>query len=114
MFGKKLIAALAALIFIPVTTMAIGKHVDVVPQKKLFSDKPIFDAKEEASITLAQNDKRNQEESEKAESDSETDESGVATDDDKQSSEDESKPLKPFVPSEQIAGEQAVDFPADI
>ena len=43
-----------------------------------------------------------------------TGESDAAKDDDKKTPEAGSKPLKPFVPSEQIAGEQAVDFPADI
>jgi hypothetical protein len=32
----------------------------------------------------------------------------------KNSNEAETKPLKPFVPSEKIAAEQAVDFPVDI
>ena len=31
-----------------------------------------------------------------------------------QSNKTKSKPLKPFVPSEEIAAEQAVDFPVDI
>ncbi len=34
--------------------------------------------------------------------------------DSQNSNETESKPLKPFVPSEEIPADQAVDFPVDI
>ena len=114
MYGKILIAALAALMFSTVATMAIGKRLDSVAPENIFSDSPIFDAKEQASMFLAQNDKSTSQESEETGSGPATSKSDGAVEDDKKSSEAESKPLKPFVPSEQIAGEQAVDFPADI
>lgn len=106
---------MAVLIFIPGATIAFGARIDFAVPDKIFPDNPIFDdAKEQVAIVMAQNDERTAEETEKAESGSETGESESATDDDQKSSGAESKPLKPFVPSEQIAGEQAVDFPADI
>ena len=111
---KNLIAVLAVMAFIPAATMALGKHVGPVAADNMFSGNPIYDAREQAFIVLAQNDEGNPEENEKAESASVPGESESAADDDKKPSEAESKPLKPFVPSEQIAGEQAVDFPADI
>ena len=114
MHSKILIAALAALMFSTGATMAIGKGDNSVAPGNILSDGLIFDAKEQASIVLAQNDKRTSEQNDQTESDSATGKSDEAEDDDKKSSEAESKPLKPFVPSEQIAGEQAVDFPADI
>ena len=114
MFCKKPIAALAALIFFVGASMAIGKGVDSVIRYDINSDNPIFDLEELSSILLAQNDKSTSQESEESKSESATGESDAAADDDKKSSETESKPLKPFVPSEQIPGEQAVDFPADI
>jgi len=41
-------------------------------------------------------------------------ESGPETDNKDSSAESKTKPLKPFNPSEEIAAEQAVDFPVDI
>ena len=41
-------------------------------------------------------------------------ESGPETDRKEQSSQPKTEPLKPFRPSEEIAAEQAVDFPVDI
>ena len=114
MYNKKLITALVALIVIPSATMAIGKHINSVTSHKMFSDNLLFDAREQASIVLAQNDKGAPEENENTESGSSANESDGAAEDDKKSPEAESKSPKPFVPSEQIAGEQAVDFPADI
>ena len=40
--------------------------------------------------------------------------SGPETDDKQQSTASKTAPLKPFRPSEEIAAEQAVDFPVDI
>ena len=40
--------------------------------------------------------------------------SGPETDDKEQSAKSKTAPLKPFRPSEEIAAEQAVDFPVDI
>ena len=115
MFGKILITALAALMFIPgTTTAAIGRRLDSVAPFNMFSDNPVCDAAKQAFIVLAQNDKRTSEENGKTESEPATGESEAAAADDKKTSDAESKPPAPFVPSEQIAGEQAVDFPADI
>jgi hypothetical protein len=41
-------------------------------------------------------------------------ESGLETDNKDSSAKSKTKPLKPFNPSEEIAAEQAVDFPVDI
>ena len=41
-------------------------------------------------------------------------ESGLATDKKDSSAKSKTAPLKPFKPSEEIAAEQAVDFPVDI
>ena len=114
MYRKIRIAALAALIWIPGATMAGEKPFDSFAPKNIFANNPIFDAKPQASMVLAQSDKSTPEDSEKAESESATRESEAVEAENKKLSEDESKPLKPFVPSEQIAGDQAVDFPADI
>jgi hypothetical protein len=114
MYSKKRIAALTAIIFIPGAVMAIGMPADSVVLGNLFSVNLVSDAEKKALIVLAQNDKGAPEENEKAESESNTNESDGAAGDDKESSDSEPGPLTPFVPSEQIAGGQAVDFPADI
>jgi len=114
MFGKKLIAAEAALVFILGTSIAIGMRVDAPARHKGLPDSPAFFAESREPIVLAQNDDATAGEGEKSKSESETSESKPAADDKKEASESESKPLKPFVPSEKIPGEQAVDFPVDI
>ena len=114
MSGKIRIAALAALIWIPGATMAGEKPFDSIAPNNIFANDPVFDVKPQASTLLAQSDKSTPEDSEKAESESATRESQAVEAENKKLSEGESKPLKPFVPSEQIAGDQAVDFPADI
>jgi len=114
MFGKQLIAALAALIFIPGGSIAIGMCVDDPSTNNGFSDYLTFGAEKPASIVLAQNEKPASEDSVTSPSESETGESEAAADDDKKSSAAESKPLAPFVPSEKIPGDQEVDFPVDI
>ena len=114
MFDKKLIAALAMLIFIMDPAMAMGQQVDTSDPYNGFSNNSNIGAEKRVSIVLAQNDKAAVDEGEKSESEPQTSESEAADDDKKKSSDTESKPLDPFVPSERIAGEQAVDFPADI
>ncbi len=114
MFGKKLIAALAALIFILGAKMAIGKRVDGTTAYKGLSASPNFFTVNEEATVLAQNDITAAEDNEKSKSESGTNGSEVAADDKNKSSSAESKPLKPFVPSEKIPGDQAVDFPVDI
>ena len=114
MFGNKLIAALAALIFILGAPVAMGEHVDGTAKYKGLSASPNFFTVNGESIVLAQNDKTVSEDSEKSISGPETDKSEAAADDEKKSSNADSKPLAPFVPSEKIPGDQAVDFPVDI
>jgi len=114
MFAKKLTAAMAALIFILGAQMAMGIRVDGTTAYKGLSASPNFFTVSGASIVLAQNDKTAPEDSEKSISGSETDRSEAVAEDEEKSSNAESKSLKPFVPSEKIPGEQAVDFPVDI
>jgi hypothetical protein len=114
MFAKKLTTAMAALIFISGAQMAMGKRVDGKPAYKGLSAIPNFFTVSEESIVSAQNDKTASEDSEKSISGSETDKPEAAADDKNKSSHATSKPLKPFVPSEKIPGDQAVDFPVDI
>jgi hypothetical protein len=70
------------------------------------------------TIVLAVNENGNLDDQEKTTSGSESKssdpESKSTTDDKKDATKEKSKPLKPFVPSEKIPGEQAVDFPVDI
>ena len=114
LFGKKPIAALAALIFIPGGSIAIGMCVDNPSTHNGFSANLTYGAEKQASIVLAQNEKAPSEDSEKPPSGSGTSESRAAADDEKKSSGAESKPMEPFVPSEKIPGDQEVDFPVDI
>jgi hypothetical protein len=114
MFAKKLTTALAALIFISCAQMALGKRVDGTPTYKGIPASPNFFSASGESIVLAQNDKTASEESKKSISGSGTDKPEAAADDKNKSSDTRSKPLKPFVPSEKIPGDQAVDFPVDI
>jgi len=114
MFGKKFIAALAALIFISSAPVAMGKRADTPATFNGLSDNPNFGAEKQESIVFAQNDNTAADEIEKSKSGTETDGSESADADEKKASESESKPLAPFVPSEKIPGDQAVDFPVDI
>jgi len=114
MYSKKLIAAMAVLIFIlcvPVASemRAIGLDESSGPADVQGSN-PLM----QESIVLAANDNNRPDDTEKATSGSETKGSEPATDDKNKSSNAKSKPLKPFVPSEKIPAEQAVDFPVDI
>jgi hypothetical protein len=95
-------------------SQALGKGANFQAMDSGHPEGPAFGTLNLGTIVLAQNDKTASEDSEKSTSGSETDESEAAADDEKKSSEDKSKPLKPFVPSEKIPGEQAVDFPVDI
>jgi len=114
MLGKKLIAGLAIWIFCLCMSQALGKGANSPAMDNCHSGSPAFGTLNLESIVLAQNDQTASEDSEKSPSGSKTDGSGAAADEEKQSSEDKAKPLKPFVPSEKIPGDQAVDFPVDI
>lgn len=105
---------MAALIFILGAQLAVGKRVSGTTAYRALSASPNFFIAGEASIVLSQNDKTGSEDSKKSTSGSETEESEAAADEKNKPSETKSKPLKPFVPSEKIPGEQAVDFPVDI
>jgi hypothetical protein len=115
---NKLIAVTAVLILGLCPTMAMGKRVDAPALKNDFSENPTFGAEKEGSIVFTQNDHSTPDDEAKTASGSDTTESkpesAPANDDKNKSSKAESKPLKPFVPSEKIPGEQAVDFPVDI
>ena len=118
MLGKQLTTAMTVLIFSLCSPPAMGKRLDAKATDTGFSENPTFAAVMQESIILAQNDNRTPEDKEKTTSDPETKGSETASepaaDNEEKSSNAESKPLKPFVPSEIIPGEQAVDFPADI
>jgi len=105
---------MATLIFILGAQMAMGKPVDGTATYKGLSVSPNFYIVNEKATVLARNDQTASEDSEKSISGSKTDGSEAAADEEKQSSEDKAKPLEPFVPSEKIPGDQAVDFPVDI
>ena len=117
MFGKKLIAVLALSIFCFCALLALGKHVNLPAAGIERSEGPAFGTLNLASIVFAQNDNTAPDDSEKSKSESEAKGSEAEServDEEKKSSKEASKPLKPFVPSEKIPGEQAVDFPVDI
>jgi hypothetical protein len=95
-------------------SQALGMGANFLAMDNGHSEGWAFGALNQESIVLAQNDKTASENSEKSPSGSETDGSEAAAGDEKQSSEDKAKPLEPFVPSEKIPGDQAVDFPVDI
>ncbi len=94
-------------------SQALGKGANFPAMDNGYPEGPPFGTPNQESIVLAQNDNTAPDDNEKSKSGTETDGSEAA-DDKKKASESESKPLKPFVPSEKIPGEQAVDFPVDI
>lgn len=118
MFGKKLIAALALLIFSSCASPALGKQVNLPAAGIERPAGPASGTIDLESNVLAQNDNSADEKTENSSSSSET--KGAGTDskstnaEKDNSTKEKSKPLKPFVPSEKIPGEQAVDFPVDI
>ena len=114
MFAKKIITMLAVLVFSFFASLAVGKGVPFRATDIERSVGTALGTLNLASIVLAQNDKTAPDENGKSQSGSETDESEPAADDKNKSSNAKSKPLKPFVPSEKIPGDQAVDFPVDI
>ena len=68
------------------------------------------------SIVLAENEPTSTESETTKENRDQTPESGAQVKENRSntSNDAETKPLKPFKPSEEIAAEQAVDFPVDI
>ena len=113
MFGKKLIAALVGLIVGFCVSLAVAQHIQFPAAGISLPEDSAFSNLNSLSIVLAQNDNTAAEDDEKSKTESEPTESESAADE-KKASESESKPLAPFVPSEKIPGDQAVDFPVDI
>ena len=95
-------------------SQALGKGANFPAMDSGYPEGPPFGTLNRASIVLAQNEKTASEDSETSPSGSEASESEATADDEKKPSGEASKPLKPFVPSEKIPGDQAVDFPVDI
>ena len=114
MLGKKLIAVMAIWIFCLCMSQALGKGANFLAMDNGHSEGWAFATLNPESTVLAQNDDARVDDSERSKSGSKTDGSEAAADDEKKSSEDKPKPLEPFVPSEKIPGDQAVDFPVDI
>jgi len=118
MGGKKHIIVMTVLIWGLFSPLALAKCFDAPALESEFSENLTFGAEKEGSIILAQDDKSTSEDNEEPTSGTEATESKPesepADDAKKEPSKAESKPLKPFVPSEKIPGEQAVDFPVDI
>ena len=113
MFGKKLIAALVGLIVGFCASLALAQHIQLPAAGISLPEDSAFSNLNSLSIVLAQNDNTAAEDDEKSKTESEPTESESAAGE-KKSSDEASKPLEPFVPSEKIPGEQAVDFPVDI
>jgi hypothetical protein len=118
MCGKKLIAVTAASIFLMGVPVALSMRSNALDESHGPANMQGSNSLKQNSIVLAANENYKPDDAEKAASGSgskgsET-ESKPATDDKNKSSNAKSKPLKPFVPSEKIPGDQAVDFPVDI
>ena len=113
MLGKKLITVLAIWIFCLCMSQALGKGASFPAMDSGYPAGLPFGSLNLESIVLAQNDSTD-DDGEKPKSESDAKDSETADKDEKKSSETAPKPLKPFVPSEKIPGDQAVDFPADI
>ena len=113
MFGKKLIAALVGLIVGFCASLALTQHIQFPAAGISLPEDSAFSNLNSLSIVLAQNDNTAAEDDEKSKTESEPTESESVAGE-KKSSDEASKPLAPFVPSEKIPGDQAVDFPVDI
>lgn len=114
----KIIVVTVALIFSVGVPSAMGLRVILQPAGWNQPKVPDFGTTDLESTFLAQNDNGENETAESSKPGSEAKgseaESKQADDDKSKSSKAKSKPLKPFVPSEKIPGDQAVDFPVDI
>ena len=73
---------------------------------------PVMDTGFVEQTLWAQNDTGEKETSERSKANTET--KKTESRDDEKDKASKSKTLKPFIPSEKIPGEQAVDFPVDI
>ena len=111
--GHKFFATLILLIvsmmcFQPTLGLCVNRQVANLNQP----NNPVSGEMQLNSIVIAQNDTGENEKSDGSKTDTETKKSASA--DDEKDKASKSKPLKPFIPSEKIPGEQAVDFPVDI
>ena len=111
--GKmRTIVVTIVLIFSVIAMPAVGRLVELpaaTSGRKEVSARGTINA---GQTFWAQNDIGENEKSDSSKTDTDTNKT-ASTDDDKDKAS-ETKPLKPFIPSEKIPGEQAVDFPVDI
>ena len=110
----KTIVLTIILIFSVSAPPAMGRPVDSPDADSGQLKGPAFGAIYPDHVLWAQNDTGENEKTDGSKSGAETKKSEPTDNDKSQTSKSKSKPLKPFVPSEKIPGEQAVDFPVDI
>ena len=112
------ILALAVSMFIMTATMAQGMHSLAPAEKSERTESMPATILKQKPMMLAENEKNTA--GQKAQPATGTKdpvsaaESGPESDNKDQSIKSKTTPLKPFRPSEEIAAEQAVDFPVDI
>jgi len=118
MTQKMQISALAVSLFIMTAPMAQGMHPlapGETPERTEISPSTTVRQK---PMMLAENEENAAEEKAQTATDTKgresEPESGPETDPKETSTQSKTLPLKPFRPSEEIAAEQAVDFPVDI
>ena len=118
MKSKKIILGLILLTFTMGASVTIGRsyHVPDINTVRIESIRTL--KIKQNAIVVAENEPDLAESESKPAADKKNRASGSGekiTENSSKSSDDEkTKPLKPFVPSEEIAAEQAVDFPIDI
>jgi hypothetical protein len=110
--SSKIISASLVLTLITITPMTLGigpvNQVDIIPAANMRSHQTILAEKDK---TAAQEKAQTENDDRAQEIEPETE---PETDDKDPSAKSEPAPLKSFKPSEEIAAEQAVDFPVDI
>ena len=109
------ISVLAVSIFIMIAPTTEGMH-PMAPEKNPGRTEimPAITVMQKPMM-LAENEKNTAGQTAAGTKDPESEaQSGPETDDKEQPNEPKTAPLKPFRPSEEIAAEQAVDFPVDI
>lgn len=113
--GKmRTIVVTIVLIFMVIALPAVGRLVELPAADSDRKEVAAMGTIYAGQTFWAQNDIGENEKTESSNSDTEAPKTEPADDDKGKSSESKSKPLKPFIPSEKIPGEQAVDFPVDI
>ena len=118
MKSKKIKLVLILWIFTASATAAVGKSFHVPDLATVDVAGPSTLNISRDSIVVVQNDPDPDESKNKPAEDTENRASGtgeeITEDRRKNAEENRAEPLKPFVPSEEIDAEQAVDFPSDI